>query len=146
MSDPYDLQRFVKAQSGVYDVALGEVKAGHKRSHWMWFVFPQLLGLSASATSERYAIRSLAEARAYLAHPVLGPRLVECVQTASAVRERSAGEIFGYPDELKFRSCLTLFLLAAAGPKEKAPFQAALTKYFDGREDSKTVQILGRLA
>jgi uncharacterized protein (DUF1810 family) len=146
MSDPYDLKRFVTAQAGIYDVALGEVKAGRKRSHWMWFIFPQLVGLSASAMGDRYAIRSLAEARAYLAHPVLGPRLVECVHTASAVRERSAGEIFGYPDELKFRSCLTLFHLAALGPKEKAPFQAALAKYFDGKEDPQTVQILGRLA
>ncbi len=143
MDDPYDLDRFVKAQSGPYGAALGELRAGRKRSHWMWFVFPQLSGLGSSATAELYAIRSLAEARAYLAHPVLGPRLVECVQAANAVRDRSAGEIFGYPDELKFRSSLTLFAMAAAS-EAKAPFQKALDKYFGGQGDPATVQKLGR--
>jgi uncharacterized protein (DUF1810 family) len=146
MSESYDLERFVKAQGGIYSVALAELRAGQKRSHWMWFVFPQLAGLGSSPTAEAYAIASLAEARAYLAHPILGPRLVECVQAASAVRDRSAGDIFGYPDELKFRSSLTLFHLAAAGQKEKAPFKAALTRFFDGKDDPKTVQILGRQA
>lgn len=145
MAESYDLERFVKAQGGVYPVALAEIRAGRKRSHWMWFVFPQLTGLGSSATAQQYAIRSLAEARAYLAHPVLGPRLVECVQAANAVRERSAGDIFGYPDELKFRSCLTLFLMAAAS-QAKAPFQRALDKYFDGQGDQATIQKLGRQA
>jgi uncharacterized protein (DUF1810 family) len=143
MSESYDLERFVKAQGGIYPVALAELRAGQKRSHWMWFVFPQLAGLGASPTAQAYAIRSLAEARAYLAHPVLGPRLVECVQAANAVKERSAGDIFGYPDELKFRSSLTLFLLAAASAG-KAPFQRALDKYFDGQVDQVTLQKLGR--
>jgi uncharacterized protein (DUF1810 family) len=143
MSESYDLERFVKAQGGIYPVALAELRAGKKRSHWMWFVFPQLAGLGASPTAQVYAIRSLAEARAYLAHPVLGPRLVECVQAANAVKERSAGDIFGYPDELKFRSSLTLFLLAAASAA-KAPFQRALDKYFDGQVDQVTLQTLGR--
>jgi uncharacterized protein (DUF1810 family) len=145
MAESYDLQRFVKAQAGIYPVALAEIRAGHKRSHWMWYVFPQLAGLGSSPAAQAYAIQSLQEARAYLAHPVLGPRLVECVQAANAVKGRSAGEIFGYPDELKFRSSLTLFLLAAAGDA-KAPFQRALDRYFEGKGDQATVQTLGRRA
>ncbi len=144
MHDPYDLERFVKAQAGAYDRALAELQAGRKRSHWMWFVFPQLAGLGSSTMAAAYAIRSLQEARAYLKHPVLGPRLLECVQAVNAVRERSAGDIFGYPDELKFRSSLTLFALAAAGA-EKTPFQKALDRYFEGEGDPLTVQKLGRL-
>jgi uncharacterized protein (DUF1810 family) len=143
MADPHDLQRFVKAQASVYDMALAELRAGRKRSHWMWFVFPQLQGLGSSPTAAAYAIRSLAEARAYLAHPVLGPRLVECVKAVNAVRGRSAADIFGYTDELKFRSSLTLFLMAAASDA-KAPFQAALERYFDGKGDPMTVSKLGR--
>jgi uncharacterized protein (DUF1810 family) len=144
VDDRHDLQRFVTAQKGIYNVALSELRAGRKRSHWMWFVFPQLAGLGSSSTAETYAIRSLAEARAYLEHPVLGPRLIECVEAANAVRDRSALDVFGYPDELKFRSCVTLFGLAATGPKEKAPFQKALDKYFSGQGDTSTVQKLGR--
>ena len=144
MRDAHDLQRLVTAQERVYGLALSEIRAGRKRSHWMWFVFPQLAGLGSSATADQYAIRSLAEARAYLEHPVLGPRLVECVQAANAVRDRSALDIFGYPDELKFRSSLTLFLLAAAGDA-KAPFQKALDRYFEGHGDALTVQKLGRV-
>jgi uncharacterized protein (DUF1810 family) len=143
MAESHDLQRFVQAQAGVYPVALAEIRAGRKRSHWMWFVFPQLAGLGSSPTAQTYAIRSLAEARAYLAHPVLGPRLVECVQAANGVQGRSADDIFGYPDELKFRSSLTLFLLAAAS-EAKAPFQRALDKYFAGQGDSATLNKLGR--
>ena len=142
MGESYDLERFVKAQGGIYPVALAELRAGQKRSHWMWFVFPQLAGLGSSPTAETYAIRSLAEARAYLAHPVLGPRLVECVQTVNAVRERSAGDIFGYPDELKFRSSLTLFH-QAADAEAKAPFQRVLDKYFGGEGDRVTLAKLG---
>ena len=144
MDDRHDLQRFVTAQAGIYDVALAEIRAGRKRSHWMWFVFPQLAGLGSSTTADQYAIRSLAEARAYLDHPILGPRLIDCVQAANAIRERSAVDIFGYPDELKFRSSLTLFGLAAAGPQEKAPFQKALDKYCSGQGDRLTLQKLGR--
>ena len=143
MDDPFDLDRFVKAQAGIYDVALGELRAGRKRSHWMWFIFPQLAGLGSSPLAQRYAIASLAEARAYLDHELLGPRLVECVQAANGVQGRSAGDIFGYPDELKFRSCVTLFALAAAADA-KAPFQRALDKYFAGQGDSFTLSKLGR--
>jgi uncharacterized protein (DUF1810 family) len=142
VDDRFDLERFVKAQDGVYDVALGELRAGQKRSHWMWFVFPQFAGLGSSPTAQVYAIGSLEEARAYLAHPVLGPRLVACVEAVNAVDDRSAGGIFGYPDELKFRSSLTLFLLAAA-PEAKAPFQRALDKYFGGEGDNFTLNELG---
>ena len=138
MDDPFDLERFVKAQGGIYPLALAELRAGQKRSHWMWFIFPQLAGLGGSPTAQTYAIRTLAEARAFLAHPVLGPRLVECVQAANAVRERSAGDIFGYPDELKFRSSVTLFHVAAA-PQDKAPFKQALDKYFEGEGDPLTL-------
>src|SRR5882757_5024460 len=130
VDDRYDLERYVKAQGGIYDHALGELRAGRKRSHWMWFVFPQLAGLGSSPTAQAYAIGSLEEACAYLAHPVLGRRLVECVQ---------AGDIFGYPDEIKFRSSLTLFLLAAA-PDAKAPVQRALDKYFGGDGDRVTLE------
>jgi uncharacterized protein (DUF1810 family) len=143
VDDPFDLERFVKAQDAVYDAALGELRAGLKRSHWMWFVFPQLAGLGSSPTAQAYAIHSLEEARAYLAHPVLGRRLVECVHAVNAVDERSAGDIFGYPDELKFRSSLTLFLMAAA-PEAKPPFQRALDTYFAGQGDSFTLNKLGR--
>ena len=143
MDDPHDLQRFVNAQAGPYDMALAELRAGRKRSHWMWFIFPQLAGLGSSATADLYGVRSLVEARAYLDHPVLGPRLVECVLAANTVRERSAGDIFGYPDELKFRSSLTLFVMAAAS-QAKAPFQQALDRYFEGEGDPLTVSKLGR--
>jgi uncharacterized protein (DUF1810 family) len=143
VDDRCDLERFVKAQAGIYDVALAELRAGAKRSHWMWFVFPQLEGLGSSPTAQAYAIGSLGEARAYLAHPVLGPRLVECVEAANAVQGRSALDVFGYPDELKFRSSITLFLLAAAADA-KAPFQRALDKYFDGQGDAFTLNKLGR--
>jgi len=143
MDDPHDLQRFVKAQDGVYDRVLTELRAGRKRSHWMWFIFPQMAGLGSSPTADDYAIRSLQEARAYLKHPVLGPRLVECVQAVNALRNRSAADIFGYPDELKLRSSLTLFLMAAASDA-KTPFQRALDRYFEGRGDPLTVQKLGR--
>lgn len=144
MDDRFDLNRFVKAQAPVYDVVLGELRAGQKRGYWIWYVFPRISGLGTTPTDTTYSIRSLAEARAYLQHPVLGPRLVQCIQTVNAVRGRSAADIFGYQDELKFRSCLTLFLMAAAGPKEKAPFQAALDRYFDGKSDQVTVGKLGR--
>jgi uncharacterized protein (DUF1810 family) len=143
VDDRFDLERFVKAQDGVCHVALSELRAGRKRSHWMWFVFPQLAGLGSSPMAQAFAIGSLQEARAYLAHPVLGRRLVECVQAVNAVRERSAGDIFGYPDELKFRSSLTLFLLAAAS-EAKAPFQKALDKYFNGQGDALTLSKLGQ--
>ncbi|HEU4348805.1 MAG TPA: DUF1810 domain-containing protein [Actinoplanes sp.] len=132
------LERFVAAQAGVHDTALAELRAGRKRSHWMWFVFPQLAGLGFSATAQRYAIRDLDEARAYLAHPVLGPRLVEASATLLEVRGRSAAEIFGYPDDLKLRSSMTLFAEAAGDP---GVFGEVLDRYCDG-PDQRTLELL----
>ncbi len=118
---------------------LEELKSGHKQSHWMWFVFPQLAGLGHSAMAQRYALADLAEARAYLAHPVLGPRLKQCTELVLAVEGKTANDIFGSPDDLKFRSSMTLF--ARAAPDER-PFRAALDRYFDGEADALT---LGKL-
>ena len=115
MSDPYDLERFERAQEAVYACVRKELAAGQKRSHWMWFIFPQLEGLGNSATARAYAIRSLDEARAYLAHPLLGARLRECTQLVNALTGRTLEEVFGYPDDLKFRSAMTLFALRAGG-------------------------------
>jgi uncharacterized protein (DUF1810 family) len=126
-NDPFDLQRFADAQDSVYDRVLAELHRGRKTTHWMWYVFPQLKGLGQSPMSERYGIASEEEARAYLRHPVLGPRLRECVGIVNGVQGHSAHDIFGYPDDLKFHSCLTLF--AAAAPEEPV-FSAALRKYF----------------
>lgn len=135
MADPFNLQRFVDAQAGVYEAALAELAAGRKRTHWMWFVFPQLVGLGSSPMAQAYAISGLEEARAYLAHPVLGPRLLAGTNAVNAVAGRSAHEIFGSPDDLKFRSSMTLF--ARAAPDEPA-FRAALAKFFEGQEDPRT--------
>ena len=134
-----DLERFVTAQQDIYERALGELKAGDKRSHWMWFVFPQFAGLGFSEMSVRYAIKSLDEARAYLAHPVLGPRLAECAQALLGVEGRSAERILGYPDDLKLRSSMTLFARAADDPKV---FRAVLDRYYDGEDDPATLQRL----
>src|SRR5215813_7094342 len=112
MDDPFDLQRFVTAQAPLYERVCAELRAGRKRSHWMWFIFPQIQGLGSSAMAQRYAITSLAEAAAYLDHPVLGPRLRECTGLVNAVDGRSAHEIFGSPDDMKFHSAITLFLWA----------------------------------
>ena len=141
MGDAFDLQRFVDAQARNYDDALAELRAGRKTSHWMWYVFPQVAGLGSSAMARTYAIGSLAEAQAYLAHPVLGARLRDCLAAVLAVRGRSAHEIFGSPDDLKFRSSLTLFAQAApANPQ----FRQGLERYFGGEADPATLQILGR--
>ena len=129
-----DLQRFVDAQDPVYERVLAELRAGRKRTHWSWFIFPQLAGLGSSAMARRYAIASLDEARAYLAHPVLGPRLVACV---GLVQGPSAEEVLGHPDDLKFRSCVTLFgLVEGASPV----FRAALDRYFGGVPDPLTLR------
>ena len=138
MTDPFDLARFVAAQSPVMDQVLAELRAGRKRTHWMWFVFPQIAGLGQSAMARRYAIASLAEARAYLVHPVLGGRLETCTGLANAVQDRSALEVFGAPDDAKFRSSMTLFKHAG----DKAVFEEALVKYFAGEEDAATVERL----
>lgn len=134
--DPFDLARFVAAQAPVYERALAELRAGRKESHWMWFVFPQIEGLGVSVTAQTYAIRSLAEAKAYLAHPLLGARLKDCAAAVLAVNAKSAQAIFGTPDELKFRSSMTLF--ARAAPDEPL-FREALEKYFDGKDDEATL-------
>jgi len=138
--DPYELHRFVLAQQGVFERVCAELTAGTKLSHWMWFIFPQLKGLGASPTAQHFGIASLAEARAYLAHPLLGERLRRCTRLVNEVRAKSARAIFGYPDELKFRSCMTLFASAAQG--DAAPgngvFGAALARYFAGEPDPLT--------
>ena len=139
MDDPYDLQRFVDAQDGVYEQACDELAAGRKTSHWMWFVFPQLRGLGHSGMATKYGIASLDEARAYLAHPLLGPRLQECVRLALRIEGRTINEIFGSPDDLKFRSCMTLFQRAAP---EEPLFADALRKYFTGTPDARTLELL----
>ena len=133
------LERFVQAQAPVIDAVRAELARGRKQSHWMWFVFPQISGLGRSAMAQRYAIASLEEAKAYAAHPVLGARLRELTALVLGVEGRSAHEIFGTPDDLKFHSAMTLF--ARAAPDEPA-FRGALEKYFGGREDAATVEIL----
>lgn len=139
MPDPFNLERFVDAQEPVYGDVLAELRAGRKRSHWIWFVFPQIAGLGRSGMAQFFAIGSLDEARAYLDHPVLGPRLDECTGLVLAVEGRTVHDIFGSPDDLKFGSSMTLF--AEAG-SQAAPFRAALEKFFDGRPDRRTLEIL----
>ena len=138
---PFDLDRYLSAQSPVYGQALAELRSGQKGSHWMWFVFPQIEGLGHSATSIHYAIRSLEEARAYLNHPVLGSRLRECAEAVCAVEGRTASDIFGFPDDLKLRSSMTLF---AAVAEPKSVFIRVLEKYFQGKHDERTLQLLKR--
>jgi uncharacterized protein (DUF1810 family) len=136
MGDPFDLERFVDAQASVYARALNELRAGRKESHWMWFIFPQIAGLGASAMAQRYAISSLNEAAAYLRHPVLGPRLMECANVMLETQGRTAREILGPIDEMKFRSSMTLFAWAAPG---ESLFAECLTKYFGGEADPATL-------
>ena len=138
--DTHDLARFIEAQQACYADALRELRAGQKRTHWMWFIFPQYAGLGPSPTAQRYAIGSVAEARNYLAHPLLGARLLECTQAVNAVEGRSALEIFGTPDDIKFRSSMTLFEVANAAAG--SAFAAALDKFYQGRRDERTLQLL----
>lgn len=138
MSDLFDLARFVDAQEPVIAAARAELAAGRKRSHWMWFVFPQIAGLGSSAMAQRYAITSAGEAQAYLAHPVLGSRLRDLTELANEA-PGSARDVFGPPDDLKFRSSMTLFNAVAP---EEAPFRAALARYFGGERDLRTLEIL----
>jgi uncharacterized protein (DUF1810 family) len=135
VSDPHDLQRFVTAQEGVYESAIAELRAGRKTGHWMWFVFPQIAGLGMSAMSQRYAIASLAEARAYLEHPVLGPRIAECARILSERGGQSAEEIFGGIDAVKLRSSMTLF---ARATEDDSVYDAVLDQYFAGETDPQT--------
>ncbi len=138
MSDPHKLHRFLDAQEPVFDQVLRELSAGRKQTHWMWFIFPQLGGLGHSPTAQHFAIASREEAKAYLRHPILGPRLETCCQIVNALQNRSAERIFGYPDYLKFRSCLTLF--AEAAPDNPA-FREGLQKYFGGQPDALTLKL-----
>jgi len=137
--DPHHLDRFVHAQDGVHDRALDELRAGRKTSHWMWFVFPQLAGLGRSATAQRYSLDGTAEARAYLDHPVLGPRLLDAAAVVAAAPARSADDLLGGIDALKLRSSMTLFAHAAA---DAAPFRAVLDRWYGGTEDPVTVRLL----
>jgi uncharacterized protein (DUF1810 family) len=138
MDDPFDLQRFVSAQSPVYQQVCAELAAGRKRSHWMWFIFPQLKGLGRSAMAQHFGIGSRAEAEAYLRHPLLGRRLQQCTELLLAVEGRSVEQIFGAPDDLKLRSCLTLFAQVTGEPV----FRKALEKYFAGNDDAQTLRLL----
>ena len=139
MTDAFHFTRFVDAQEPVFPEVLKELRAGRKTSHWMWFIFPQIEGLGHSSTARYFAIRSLDEAKAYLRHPVLGPRLRECARLVNAVEGRTASQIFGYPDDLKFRSSMTLF---AQAPDDNAEFVEAIRKYFSGEFDAATVERL----
>ena len=139
MSEEFNLARFTEAQAPVYDTVVAELRAARKRTHWMWFIFPQIAGLGRSATAQHYAIDSLAQAQAYLAHPVLGARLRECTSLVAAAQERSAHQIFGDPDDMKLHSSLTLF--ARAAPAEPL-FLDCLAKYFNGEPDPATLSLL----
>lgn len=136
----YDLDRFVKAQDSVIETVLRELRAGRKETHWMWFIFPQLRGLGRSPMAQHYGIENLGEARAYLGHAILGPRLKECVEAVLGVSGKTLHEIFGSPDDVKFCSSMTLFALANGGDK---PFREALVRYCGGREDAATLDLLG---
>jgi uncharacterized protein (DUF1810 family) len=139
MDDPFHLSRFVDVQQGEYEMALAEIRAGRKRSHWMWYIFPQFEGLGMSPTSQLYSIKSDEEARAFLAHPVLGPRLIECAEAACGVEGRSATEVFGSPDDLKLRSSATLF--AKVSPPGSV-FDRLLDKYYGGKRDERTLRLM----
>jgi uncharacterized protein (DUF1810 family) len=141
MTDPYDLNRFVRAQQDDYERALSEITSGQKRTHWMWYIFPQLDGLAFSSTAKRYAIKSVEEARSYLEHPILGPRLLNCAEAVVGVEGRSAAEIFGSPDDLKLKSCATLF--SSVAPPGSV-FDRVLEKYYRGRRDARTLELLSR--
>lgn len=141
MTDPFDLERFVRAQDPVFRAVQGELARGRKQSHWMWFVFPQIAGLGFSAMSQRYAIGSRAEATAYLAHPILGPRLIACTRLVLAVEGRTINAILGAPDDAKFRSSVTLF----GAVSDEPVFSEALARYFAGEPDGATLEILAAL-
>jgi len=138
----FDLKRFTDAQAGIYETAYAELKNGQKRTHWMWYIFPQIDGLGRSTTARFYAIKSLEEARQYLKHPVLEARLLECTETVLAIDGRTASEIFGYPDDLKLKSSMTLF---ASVTTPGSVFVRVLDKYFYGEQDARTLQLLEHL-
>jgi len=137
--DPHELQRFLEAQAADYETALDEIRRGRKRSHWMWYIFPQFDGLGFSPMSQRYSIKSVDEAKAYLAHPILGPRLIACTEAALGVEGKSATQIFGSPDDMKLRSSATLFAhVAGAG----SVFDRLLARYYGGLRDERTLQLI----
>ena len=140
-TDPFNLERFVAAQAPLFETVLAELKTGRKQTHWMWFVFPQLRGLGHSSTAQFYGISSVAEARAYLAHPVLGARLELCTKTVNGIVGSSLHAIFGSPDDMKFRSCATLFSIAAEDAN--SPFRHALDRWCGGRPDEATMALIG---
>ena len=139
LDDPFDLERYVRAQASTYEQALAEIRGGRKRSHWMWFVFPQFDGLGASAASKHYAVKTVAEARAYLAHPVLGARLIECADSLLALDGRTAFDVLGSPDDLKLRSSATLFAHVSG---DGSVFHRLLAKFFQGRADERTLGLI----
>ena len=141
--DPHELNRFLHAQESDYERALYELRRGEKRTHWMWYIFPQFDGLAWSSISKRYAIRTVAEAKAYIAHPILGSRLIECCEAVVGVKGKSVAEIFGTPDDMKLRSCVTLF--AAVSPAGSV-FDEVLQKYFVATRDAKTLQLMDTAA
>lgn len=141
--DPFDLSRFKSAQERIYASVLAELRSGQKSSHWMWFIFPQIEGLGRSSTAQHYAIKSVAEARGYLKDPVLGARLLECAEILEGIEGRSASAIFGYPDDLKLRSSMTLFASVAEDPH--SVFVRILEKYFEGEPDERTLELLENL-
>lgn len=138
-SDTYNLMRFVKAQDPVFNQVCKELRQGGKEGHWMWFVFPQLVGLGSSPTAQRFAISSLLEAEAYLTHSILGPRLRKCTRLVNCIEDGSVEQIFSYPDNLKFHSCMTLFVQIA---RDTGVFHDALEKYFKGKQDRRTLELL----
>jgi uncharacterized protein (DUF1810 family) len=140
VDDPHDLNRFVEAQEDDYERALSEIVGGRKRTHWMWYIFPQIDGLGSSSISRRFSIKGVEEARAYLDHPVLGPRLLGCAEAVVAIEDRSATEIFGSPDDLKLKSCATLFAFVLP---PGSVFDRLLAKYYAGARDEKTLHLLG---
>ncbi|KKK90464.1 hypothetical protein LCGC14_2722750 [marine sediment metagenome] len=140
--DPFDLSRFVSAQARSYDRILAELRSGQKRTHWMWFIFPQIDGLGSSTTTKHYAVKSREEARQYLDHTVIGARLLECAEAVLAIKGRSVSKIFGYPDYLKFKSSMTLF---ASVSEPRSVFSRVLDKYYHGERDDKTLHILEQL-
>ena len=143
MAGGFDLEIFVDAQARSYTSARAELAAGQKRSHWMWYIFPQLRGLGSSPMAQRYAIPGLEEATQYLLHAVLGPRLRECTALVNQIEDRSISDIFGYPDDLKFHSSMTLFAQAAQDNAEDAVFREALDRHFSGALDAATLKLLG---
>jgi len=142
--EPFNVQRFITAQERIYDTVLAELRSGQKRSHWMWYIFPQIDGLGHSPTAQHYAIKSLGEARQYLNHPVLGARLVECAEAVAAIEGRSVSAIFGYPDDLKLKSSMTLFASITEDPH--SVFNRVLEKYFHGEPDERTLHLLENLS